>query len=55
VARDGKLLGADLDKVHAQLRDAARRGMPGRAGFLDAFRDLERNVTGFYREWAGCC
>ncbi len=46
IVRDGKLLGADLDQIHAQLRDETRRAMPGRASFLTAYEELEAECHG---------
>jgi cytosine/adenosine deaminase-related metal-dependent hydrolase len=55
VVRDGRLIGADLDDVHAKLREATRRAMPGRAAFLAAFDPLETRAKEFYHDAIGCC
>jgi cytosine/adenosine deaminase-related metal-dependent hydrolase len=55
IVRDGKLLGVELDQIHAQLRGETRRAMPGRAGFLAASGELERGAADFYRGLVGCC
>jgi cytosine/adenosine deaminase-related metal-dependent hydrolase len=55
IVRDGKLLGADLDAIHARLREEARRAMPGRTGFIAAYGELEQSAAEFYRGLAGCC
>src|SRR5579884_909627 len=55
IVRDGELIGADLDRVHAQLRESARRATPDRAAFLAAYGPLEESVASFYRGMIGCC
>ncbi len=55
ILADGKLLGVDLDAVHAELRAQLRARMPTRARFLLAWPHLEPSVTNFYRDKMGCC
>jgi cytosine/adenosine deaminase-related metal-dependent hydrolase len=55
IVRDGELLGVEIDQIHAQLRGETRRAMPGRAGFLAAYEELERGAADFYRGLVGCC
>jgi cytosine/adenosine deaminase-related metal-dependent hydrolase len=55
IVRDGKLLGADLDRIHMQLRDEARRTMSSRASFLATYAELEQGAAKFYRGLVGCC
>ena len=55
VMEDGKLLGVDLDAIHAELRGRLRAGMSTRARFLSAWSHLEPAVTAFYRSAGGCC
>jgi cytosine/adenosine deaminase-related metal-dependent hydrolase len=55
VVRDGRLTGADLDAIHARLRQAVRQAMPGRAAFLGAFDSLEKNAVNFYHAMIACC
>jgi cytosine/adenosine deaminase-related metal-dependent hydrolase len=55
IVRDGELLGADLNRIHTQLRDEARGAMSDRAGFIAAYGELERGASAFYRGLVGCC
>lgn len=55
VVREGRVLGVDLDAIHAELRAAYRAGMPDRAGLARALPSFEREVRRFCLERLGCC
>lgn len=55
VARDGRVLGIDLDAVQAELRAQLRAGMPSRARFACTLPDLETAIRDVYAPRLGCC
>lgn len=55
IVRDGRLLHVDLEAVHEELRARYRRDMPGKAGFLAAWPQIETAVSRYFRDNAGCC
>jgi cytosine/adenosine deaminase-related metal-dependent hydrolase len=55
IVSEGRVIGVDLDKTHAELRAAMRAGMGGRASYLAAFDPLEAGARDFYLGLAGCC
>lgn len=52
VVRDGQVLGVDLERLEADLRDAYRAGLSGKAALLTLWPKLERAIGDHYR---GCC
>ncbi len=55
VIDEGKLMGVDLEAIHAELRERLRAGLPSRARFLSDWPHLEPAVAAFYRSGGGCC
>jgi cytosine/adenosine deaminase-related metal-dependent hydrolase len=55
VAREGRVLGIDLDAVQAELRAAFRAGLPSRRRFACALPELEDAIRDFYAPRMGCC
>ncbi len=55
IVRDGRLTCVDLDVVETALRREYRGKMPSRAGFLEAWSQLEPAVVEHYRSGFGCC
>jgi cytosine/adenosine deaminase-related metal-dependent hydrolase len=55
IVRDGRVLGADLDAAHAELRGFYRAAVPSRAGLAAALPALDTAIAAFYRDRLGCC
>jgi cytosine/adenosine deaminase-related metal-dependent hydrolase len=55
IARDGKILGVDLDAAQKELRAAYRAAMPSRSGFIAAWPDFEAAICAHYQNRLGCC
>jgi len=54
VLTHGRLNGIDLDAVESELRAAYRSAMPGRAPFLQAWKETEPAIARFYQDRLGC-
>jgi cytosine/adenosine deaminase-related metal-dependent hydrolase len=52
VLAGGQVLGVDAPALHAQLRDAYRAAMPGKAALAAIWPDVERGIAAHYK---GCC
>lgn len=55
IVRDGRILRADLDAVHQELRDQYRKGLPSRRDYLAAWPYLEPAVRRHFTGQLGCC
>jgi cytosine/adenosine deaminase-related metal-dependent hydrolase len=55
IVSEGRVIGVDLDGVHAELRARYRHGLDERAGLLKALPALEGAVAAHYAMRLGCC